>query len=61
MAANLFGTPALKYFLYKNLTEQDFHNNPEHLDNFLQLDDADVMVSIKMWQTHDDKVLSQVV
>ena len=55
----LFATPALKYFLYKNLTEQDFHNNPEHLTQFCQLDDSDVMVSIKVWQSHDDKVLSR--
>ncbi len=56
--AKLFSTPALNYFLYKNLTEEDFLHDPAHLDNFLQLDDSDVMVSIKVWQTHDDKVLS---
>ncbi len=54
----LFSTPALNYFLYKNLTEEDFVNDPAHLDNFLQLDDSDIMVSIKVWQTHGDKVLS---
>ncbi len=54
----LFSTPALNYFLYKNLTEGDFLHDPEHLENFLQLDDSDVMVSIKVWQTHTDKVLS---
>ncbi|MCW3120623.1 MAG: phosphohydrolase [Flavipsychrobacter sp.] len=55
---DLFATPALKYFLSKNLTEQDFKNNPEHLDQFCLLADNDVMVSIKVWQTHKDKVLS---
>ena len=54
----LFATPALNYFLSRNLTEADFYNDPEHLDNFCQLDDSDVMVSIKVWQTHEDKVLS---
>ena len=54
----LFATPALKYFLYKDLTEEDFNNNPEHLDIYCQLDDSDVMASIKVWQTHEDKVLS---
>jgi uncharacterized protein len=54
----LFATPSLNYFLEKNLTAQDFYDNPEHLDQFLQLDDNDVMVSIKVWQTHEDKVLS---
>ena len=54
----LFATPALKYFLYKDLTEEDFNNSPEHLDIYCQLDDSDVMSSIKVWQTHEDKVLS---
>jgi uncharacterized protein len=54
----LFAAPALKYFLYRDLTEQDFYNEPEHLVQFCDLDDNDVMVSIKAWQTHDDKVLS---
>ena len=34
-------------------------NDASHLDNFLQLDDNDVMASIKVWQTHDDKILSR--
>ena len=54
----LFASPALNYFLNNHLSEDDFRNNPEHLNNFCQLDDNDVMVSIKVWQTHDDKVLS---
>jgi uncharacterized protein len=56
--ADLFATPALKYFLYNNLTEQDFINNPGHLDYFCRLDDNDVMASIKVWQTNEDKILS---
>ncbi len=55
----LFASPALKYFLYKNLTQKDFEENPAHLDEFCKLDDNDVMVSIKVWQTHDDKILSR--
>lgn len=54
----LFATPALKYFLYKDLTEEDFKENPEHLEYFCQLDDNDVMASIKVWQSHSDKILS---
>jgi len=54
----LFASPALSYFLHRNLTETDFRNDPAHLDNFCLLDDNDVMVSIKVWQTHEDKVLS---
>ncbi|MES2704407.1 MAG: HD domain-containing protein [Bacteroidota bacterium] len=54
----LFATPALHYFLYKDLTEEDFYNEPMHLEKYCQLDDSDVMASIKVWQTHEDKVLS---
>jgi hypothetical protein len=55
---DLFATPALKYFLYKDLTEQDFNENPDHLDQYCRLDDNDVMASIKVWQSHTDKILS---
>lgn len=55
---DLFSTPALNYFLYKYLTEEDFINDPRHLEKYLELDDNDVMASIKVWQTHDDKILS---
>jgi hypothetical protein len=54
----LFATPSLGYFLHKTLTEEDFRDNPTHLDHFCELDDTDVMASIKVWQTHKDKVLS---
>ncbi len=55
----LFATPVFKHFLYQNLTEEDFINNPIHLEMYCQLDDTDVMASIKVWQTHKDKVLSK--
>lgn len=56
---DLFATPTFKYFLYKDLTEDDFRNNPEHLEQYCQLDDTDVLASIKVWQTHEDKILSR--
>ena len=55
----LFATPALAYFLKNEITEQDFLDEPAHLDRYCELDDNDVMVSIKVWQTHSDKVLSK--
>jgi hypothetical protein len=56
---DLFGTPAFKYFLYRNLVEKDFADNPEHLDYYCQLDDSDILASIKVWQTDSDKILSR--
>lgn len=55
---HLFATPSLLYFLQRNLTEEDFNNDPEHLEVFCQLDDNDVMTAIKVWQKHSDRVLS---
>ncbi len=56
--AELFASPALSYFLHLDLNEEDFNTNPEHLGYYCQLDDSDVMISIKAWQSHTDKVLS---
>lgn len=55
---SLFATPALSYFLYKDLTEKDFNEDKTHLEMFCELDDNDVMASIKVWQLHGDRVLS---
>lgn len=55
----LFASPALHFFLYKNITPAEFHNNPECLENFIQLDDNDIWTALKVWSTtHTDKVLS---
>ena len=48
----------MEYFLCRNLSEQDFLDDPIHLEKFCQLDDNDLMVSIKEWQSHEDKTLS---
>ncbi len=55
----LFATPSLAYFLQQDLTEQDFLNDPGHLDRYCDLDDADVTSAIKVWQLHDDRVLAE--
>jgi len=54
----LFCTPALKKFLYKQYSKKDFKTNPELLDSFALLDDYDIMTSIKVWTSHKDPVLS---
>lgn len=48
-------TASLNYFLRsQNLN----HKIEQHLDVFCNLDDADVMSTIKNWTTHPDKILS---
>lgn len=56
---NLFATPALSYFLNNNIQINDFKADPAHLDRFCELDDSDIMASVKVWQKHKDKVLSR--
>ncbi|HLP10415.1 MAG TPA: HD domain-containing protein [Flavobacteriales bacterium] len=56
---DLFGTPALKYFLYKKLNLKDFKKNNEPLKQFALLDDNDIVSAIKVWCDHKDKVLSK--
>ncbi len=55
----LFATPSLAWFLERDLGESDFQDDPVHLDRFCELDDADVVASIKVWQSHKDKILSE--
>jgi len=54
----LFAPPTLRLFLYNDFTITDFLNDPSLLNKFCLLDDTDIMVSIKEWQWHDDRVLS---
>jgi uncharacterized protein len=55
----LFATPALSVFLENDFTEKDFQKNPEILEEFLKLDDNDVVAAIKVWSEGDDKILAR--
>ncbi|WP_223267171.1 HD domain-containing protein [Polaribacter sp. IC073] len=52
----LYGSSALKYFLYNQISTNNF--TEETLEMFSKLDDYDVMSAIKEWVNHEDKVLS---
>ena len=54
----LFASPALRFFLYNDINPTEFYNNPDCLENFIQLDDNDIWIALKVWSTHTDKVLS---
>lgn len=54
----LFGSPALHYFLYNEVTQQHFETSEDALEHFAMLDDSDVICAIKVWSTHPDLVLS---
>lgn len=57
--AKLFATPALHHFLYNDISAEAFESEPQHLEAFCGLDDADITSSIKVWQTHQDAILSR--
>lgn len=53
----LWASPALGYFLRNRISESDFTRTPEALGFFMQLDDFDILTSLKVWQSHPDPVL----
>lgn len=55
----LFATPAFRFFLYENVSKEDFYLHPEPLQSFAALDDNDISAAIKVWQNHPDPILSQ--
>lgn len=54
----LFASPSLHFFLYNNITGEDFLSAPEYLEHFCELDDSDIMAAVKTWQLHEDRILS---
>ncbi len=54
----VFASPSLQFFLQNNITEQDFRTDPNVLNHFANLDDADIISAFKVWQDHEDNVLS---
>lgn len=51
-------TPALQFFLYQNIDRERFLSDPECLEKYLNLDDNDIFSALKVWQSHDDKILA---
>ena len=55
----------LKYFLTNHVVLDDFKSDTKRdnglttLENFAMLDDTDLMVAVKAWTTHPDRVLSR--
>ena len=55
---DLFGTSSLQLLLKNNFTIKDFKSNPKVFESFTDLDDYDIMASIKEWQNHSDNILA---
>ncbi|NPA35733.1 MAG: HD domain-containing protein, partial [Chlorobi bacterium] len=54
----LFAPPQLSFFLKNDIKYSNFTSSPETLDNFMMLDDDDIMSAIKIWAGSDDLILS---
>ncbi len=55
----VFASPALAFFLNNDVDEQRFHDDPEALRNYGELDDSDIWSAMKAWRHSDDKILAQ--
>ena len=55
---DLFAPPSLEYFLQNNINELNFFDEEESLKHFTKLDDQDIHTAVKVWATHNDKVLA---
>lgn len=54
----LFATPALRYFLYQEVTPERFLHDADSLHYYALLDDTDIYVALKNWTGVDDVVLA---
>lgn len=56
---DIFTTPALRIFINESLDRAKFIADPEILNRFCELDDSDITCALKVWQHHDDPILSE--
>lgn len=54
----VFASPALSLFLHEDLDRAKFLADPEVLERFCELDDSDILVAMKSWRHHSDRVLA---
>lgn len=57
---DIYTTPPLKYFIFNQVTKDDFSKNPHQIiTNFLELDDSHIMVSASQWIKSSDIILKR--
>lgn len=55
----VFATPPLQVFLDHDINAKDIQKDPRFIEAYTQLDDYDIWAGIKLWQNHEDSVLSR--
>ena len=58
--ASLHCSPALHYFLYNQVKQEELISKPEALQHYASLDDFDIAAALKVWQHHEDRVLAMI-
>lgn len=54
---DVFASPALSFFLKKDVLHSDFSDDEAVLENFAALDDYDILQSLKVWSRNADLTL----
>jgi len=54
----LFASPSFQFFLENDFSKEQLEYDRNIINQFALLDDIDIMGSIKVWQYHEDKILS---
>jgi HD superfamily phosphohydrolase len=54
---SLYASPALHFFLYKDVCDKNFDRDA--LESFIRLDDNDIWCALKEWSYHSDFILSE--
>ncbi|MDZ4751294.1 MAG: HD domain-containing protein [Flavobacteriales bacterium] len=55
----VFASPALTFFLEQDFNASDFLADNMVIQTFARLDDFDILGALKVWQDHNDPILSQ--
>lgn len=56
--ADLFASPALTFFLKRDVGAREFDGSDICLDNYINLDDNDIISALKVWRNSNDKILA---
>ena len=55
----LWASPSLQYFLERKVSLKEFEANDEAFEQFMKLDDVDIIGALKVWTSHSDFVLRE--
>lgn len=51
-------SPSLTFFLQQTISKAQLESEPDVIDHFCALDDADIIIAVRLWASASDKVLA---